>query len=44
MVRGAGHFLGEAETYASLLKHFHTIWLRAQPEEHMARVRAQEVA
>ncbi len=37
----AGGIVGEPETYTRLLSHFHTIWLRATPGEHMDRVRAQ---
>jgi XRE family transcriptional regulator, aerobic/anaerobic benzoate catabolism transcriptional regulator len=37
----AGGIVAEPETYALLLDRFHTIWLRASPEEHMSRVRAQ---
>jgi XRE family transcriptional regulator, aerobic/anaerobic benzoate catabolism transcriptional regulator len=37
----AGGIVGEPETYATLLKHFHTVWIKATPDEHMARVRAQ---
>lgn len=37
----AGGIVVEPETYARLLGHFHTIWLRTSPDEHMARVRAQ---
>lgn len=37
----AGGLVAEPETYARLLAQFHTVWLRAEPEEHMARVRAQ---
>ena len=37
----AGGIVAEPETYSLLLKHFHTIWLRAEPTEHMDRVRAQ---
>lgn len=36
-----GGIVGEAENYDLLLGGFHTVWLRASPEEHMARVRAQ---
>ncbi|MBM2575129.1 helix-turn-helix transcriptional regulator [Jannaschia sp. Os4] len=36
-----GGIVAEADTYATLLGRFHTVWLRAAPEEHMARVRAQ---
>ncbi|MDQ0316460.1 helix-turn-helix transcriptional regulator [Amorphus orientalis] len=37
----AGGIVSEPETFNYLLRHFHTIWLKAQPEEHMTRVRAQ---
>ena len=37
----AGGIVGDPETYDLVLRHFHSIWLRATPEEHMARVRAQ---
>ncbi len=37
----AGGIVAEPETYASLLQHFHTIWIKASPAEHMARVRDQ---
>jgi len=37
----AGGIVGEPGTFGFLLRHFHTIWLKARPEEHMARVRAQ---
>ncbi len=37
----AGGIVGEADTYALLLRRFHSVWLRATPEEHMARVRDQ---
>ena len=37
----AGGIVAEPETYQTLLQHFHTIWVRATPEDHMARVRAQ---
>lgn len=37
----AGGIVAEPETYRTLLSRFHTVWLRAAPEEHMARVRAQ---
>ena len=36
-----GGIVGEAGNYDLLLGGFHTVWLRANPEEHMARVRAQ---
>jgi XRE family aerobic/anaerobic benzoate catabolism transcriptional regulator len=41
MLAVAGGIVSEPETFGCLLRHFHTIWLRAKPEEHMARVRAQ---
>jgi XRE family aerobic/anaerobic benzoate catabolism transcriptional regulator len=36
-----GGIVSEAETYGRLLTSFHTIWLKASPEEHMDRVRQQ---
>ncbi|WP_089279339.1 helix-turn-helix transcriptional regulator [Antarctobacter heliothermus] len=36
-----GGIVAEPATYNRLLSHFHTIWLKAAPEEHMERVRAQ---
>lgn len=37
----AGGIVAEPETYATLLQNFHTIWIKASPAEHMARVRDQ---
>ena len=37
----AGGIVSAPETYEMLLGHFRTIWLKATPEDHMARVRAQ---
>jgi len=37
----AGGIVAEPETYKALLAQFHTIWVKAAPEDHMARVRAQ---
>ncbi|MBR9652434.1 helix-turn-helix transcriptional regulator [Thalassobius aquimarinus] len=37
----AGGIVAEPGTYGKLLSRFHTIWLKATPEEHMDRVRAQ---
>lgn len=37
----AGGIVAEPSTYAALLSRFHTIWIKASPEEHMDRVRAQ---
>ncbi len=36
-----GGIVSEKETYDYLLTHCYTIWLKAQPEEHMSRVIAQ---
>ena len=36
-----GGMVSEKETYDYLLAHCYTIWLKAQPEEHMSRVIAQ---
>lgn len=37
----AGGIVSEPVTFNSLLNNFHTIWVKAAPEEHMSRVRAQ---
>ncbi len=37
----AGGIVSEPDTYKTLLAHFHTIWLKARPDEHMTRVLAQ---
>ena len=37
----AGGIVSEPETFKTLLAHFHTIWVKATPTEHMGRVRAQ---
>lgn len=37
----AGGIVSEPEAYRLLLERFHSIWIKASPEEHMARVRAQ---
>ncbi|MBL4892269.1 MAG: helix-turn-helix transcriptional regulator [Rhizobiaceae bacterium] len=37
----AGGIVSNPETYNYLLQHFHTIWLKADPEDHMSRVRGQ---
>ena len=36
-----GGLVNEADTYSELLARFHTIWVKAAPEDHMNRVRAQ---
>jgi len=37
----AGGIVSDPETFNYLLRQFHTVWLKAAPEEHMARVRGQ---
>jgi XRE family aerobic/anaerobic benzoate catabolism transcriptional regulator len=37
----AGGIVTEPETFAFLLRHFHTIWLKAPPQMHMKRVLEQ---
>ena len=37
----AGGIVSEPSTFAYLLEHTHTVWIKARPEEHMARVVAQ---
>ena len=37
----AGGVVADPDVYNTLLANFHTIWLRATPEDHMERVRAQ---
>ena len=37
----AGGIVAEPSTYATLLSRFHTVWIKASPQEHMDRVRAQ---
>ncbi len=41
IVAAGGGVVSEPETFAFLLSRFHTVWVRAAPAEHMARVRAQ---
>src|SRR5262249_52054562 len=36
-----GGVVSEKDTYDHLLAHCYTVWIKAQPEEHMARVIAQ---
>ena len=36
-----GGIVSDEDTYDLLLTHCHTVWVKAQPEEHMARVIAQ---
>ncbi len=37
----AGGIVSEPETFNYLLRHYHTIWLKADPTDHMTRVRGQ---
>lgn len=37
----AGGVVEEPATYTDVLNRFHSVWLKANPSEHMARVRAQ---
>lgn len=37
----AGGIVSEPDTYTYFLRHFHAIWLKARPGEHMARVQGQ---
>ncbi|MEO9462490.1 MAG: shikimate kinase, partial [Marinomonas sp.] len=37
----AGGIVAEPMTYNALLSNFHTVWVKASPEEHMTRVQAQ---
>lgn len=41
LLAAAGGIVSNPATFQYLLRHFHTVWLRARPEEHMSRVRAQ---
>jgi XRE family aerobic/anaerobic benzoate catabolism transcriptional regulator len=41
IITTAGGIVSNTETYALLLRHAHTIWIKARPEEHMSRVMAQ---
>lgn len=41
VLAAAGGVVAEPETFNKLLNCYNTIWLRASPEEHMDRVRAQ---
>ncbi len=36
-----GGVVSEQETFDFLLSHYYTVWVKAQPEEHMSRVLAQ---
>ncbi len=41
VIATAGGIVSSPETYALLLRRTHTIWIKARPEEHMARVMQQ---
>lgn len=41
ILAAAGGVVAEPDTFKTLLAHFHTVWIKASPEEHMSRVRGQ---
>jgi XRE family aerobic/anaerobic benzoate catabolism transcriptional regulator len=41
VIATAGGIVSSPETYALLLRRVHTVWVKAQPQEHMNRVIAQ---
>jgi XRE family aerobic/anaerobic benzoate catabolism transcriptional regulator len=41
IITTAGGIVANQETYALLLRRSHTLWIKAQPEDHMSRVMAQ---
>jgi XRE family aerobic/anaerobic benzoate catabolism transcriptional regulator len=41
VIATAGGIVSSPETYALVLRHAHTVWMKAQPQEHMSRVMAQ---
>ena len=41
VIATAGGIVSSPETYALLLRRAHTVWIKAQPQEHMSRVMAQ---
>jgi XRE family aerobic/anaerobic benzoate catabolism transcriptional regulator len=41
VITTAGGIVSNPETYALLLRRAHTVWIKAQPEDHMSRVTAQ---
>lgn len=41
ILAAAGGVVSEEDNYSTLLKYFHTVWLKAKPEEHMERVKRQ---
>jgi XRE family aerobic/anaerobic benzoate catabolism transcriptional regulator len=38
VIAAAGGIVSDAETFALLLSRTHTVWIRAQPDQHMSRV------
>lgn len=41
VIAAAGGIVANAETYGLLLRHAHTVWLKARPDDHMSRVMEQ---
>jgi XRE family aerobic/anaerobic benzoate catabolism transcriptional regulator len=41
VITTAGGIVSNPDTYAFLLRHTHTIWVKARPDEHMTRVMRQ---
>ena len=41
VIATAGSIVASPETYALLLRRTHTVWIKARPDEHMARVMEQ---
>lgn len=41
IVEAGGSVVTEHDTYHKLLAHYHTVWIKASPDEHMRRVIAQ---
>jgi len=41
VLAASGGIVADPSTFNYLLRYYHTVWLKATPEEHMARVRAQ---
>jgi XRE family aerobic/anaerobic benzoate catabolism transcriptional regulator len=41
VIAAAGGIVANADTYGLLLRHAHTVWLKARPDDHMRRVMEQ---
>jgi XRE family aerobic/anaerobic benzoate catabolism transcriptional regulator len=41
LLAAAGGIVSQPDTFKYLLRNYHTVWLKAEPEEHMTRVRGQ---